>query len=241
MNQELVEKHAGVKQEVAQDDLELKRRRFEEAGKFPWTKVIVAGVVAFVVLFGGMAGYQRFQKAKEVGGVVVMQDPKYPAEVVDMRRYDEENTVGVQTAEGIAFPLATLKKDFIMGVTYRRANPMPQGYQQAAGGNILPLLAYIAPSGRLVVATSFCEPCRSVTFHFEGNQLVCDTCFTRWDLNTLLGVGGGCFSYPPEEVKAEVRGDKVFVPAADLESWVPRGYDDGIAGPAMSTTTTLAK
>lgn len=224
------------------DNLEIKRRRFEEAGRFPWRRVVVTGIVAFVVLFGAMAGYQRFQKSKEVGGIVVMKDPKYPSYSVEMRRYDDanSNSVATQTPEGISFALATLTKDYIIGVTYKRTAPMPYGYQQAAGGNILPLLAYIAPSGRLVVATSFCEPCRSVKFHFEGNQLVCDTCFTRWDLNTLLGVSGGCISYPPEEVTAEVRGDQIFVPKADLEAWVPRGYADLVA-PTMSTTTTAAQ
>lgn len=227
--------------EVAKlDNLEIKRQRFEEAGKFPWRRVVITGIVAFVVLFGGMAGYQRFQKSKEVGGIVVIKNPKYPSFSVEMRRYDDANSVATQTPEGISFPLATLTKDYIIGVTYKRTSPMPQGYQQAAGGNILPLLAYIAPSGRLVVATSFCEPCRSVKFHFEGNQLVCDTCFTRWDLNTLLGISGGCFSYPPEEVSAELQGDQIFVPKADLEAWVPRGYEDLVA-PTMSTTTTTAQ
>jgi uncharacterized protein len=230
--------------EVAKlDNLEIKRRRFEEAGKFPMRRVVITGIVAFVVLFGAMAGYQRFQKSKEVGGIVVMKDPKYPSFSVEMRRYDDasSNPVATQTPEGISFPVATLTKDYIIGVTYKRTAPMPYGYQQAAGGNILPLLAYIAPSGRLVTATSFCEPCRSVKFHFEGNQLVCDTCFTRWDLNTLLGVAGGCVAYPPEEVSAEVRGDQIFMPKADLEAWVPRGYEDLAGGPTMSTTTTTAQ
>lgn len=221
------------------DNLEDKRRRFEEAGRFPLRKVVITVVVAFVVMFAAMAAYGQTQKAKQVGGVVIMENPKYPSNNLAMVRFDDANTPATQTPEGIAFPTAVLTKDFMIGITYKRQKPMPTGYQQAAGGNILPLLAYIAPSGRLVVATSFCEPCRSQTFHFEGNQLVCDTCFTRWDLSTLMGIGGGCVAYPPEEVTAEVRGEQIFVPAADLEAWKPRGYDDlGGGSPTMSTTTT---
>ncbi|GAB4250780.1 MAG: hypothetical protein Kow00122_08370 [Thermoleophilia bacterium] len=213
------------------DNLDLKRRRFEEAGKFPVRKVAIIAVVVAVVLFGGFAGYQRYQESRLAGGVVVMPDVKYPAFQVDMVNLDSAQ----QAADGISIPLADLQRNFIVGFTYQRSNPMPKGYQLAAGGNILPLMAYVAPSGRLVVATSFCEPCRSTQFHFEGNQLVCNVCFTRWDLNTLIGIGGGCFDYPPEEVLAEVRGDRVFVPKADLESWVPRAYQDVVIDSTMST------
>ncbi|OFV80690.1 MAG: hypothetical protein A2W26_06900, partial [Acidobacteria bacterium RBG_16_64_8] len=208
-----------------------KRRRFEDAGRFPLRKVVLIGLAVVVVLFGGFYGYEKYRGSKQVGGVQVMSNVKYPATQVEMVTLDG----ATQTADGIAFALADLKKDLMVGFTYRRTNPMPQGYQLAAGGNVLPLMAYVAPSGRLVVATAFCEPCRSTTFHFEEKQLVCDVCFTRWDLSTLLGIGGGCFDYPPEEVTAEVRGDQVFVPTADLEAWVPRGYQEDVQiDPTMS-------
>ena len=214
------------------ESLTEKRRRFEESGKFPARKVALIGIAIAVLMFGGFYGYERYQASLRVGGVVVMPGVKYPATQVEMVTLDSAS----QTAEGIGIPLADLKKDFIVGFTYSRTKPMPEGYQLAAGGNVLPLMAYVAPTGRLVVATSFCEPCRSTTFRFEGNQLVCDVCFTRWDLSTLIGIGGGCFDYPPEEVAAEVRGDQVFVPQADLEVWVPRGYQNVLQkNPTMST------
>lgn len=214
------------------DNLELKRQRFEDAGRFPVRKLVVIAIAVAVLSFGGFIGYQRWQVARQVGGVIVMAEPRYPAYQVDMVTLD----TATQTDEGMSIPLADLKQDYIVGAVYNRTNPMPEGYQMAAGGNILPVLAYIAPSGKLVVATSFCEPCRSTLFHFEGNILVCDVCFTRWELNTLLGVGGGCFDYPPEELTAEIRGDTVFVPTADLEAWIPRAYkDENVVDKSMST------
>ena len=216
------------------DQLEIKRQRFEEAGRFPVRKVAIIGVLVAVAVVGAFVGYQRWQESRAVGGVIVAPNIKYPAFQVDMVTLDN----ATQTPEGISFPLADLKQDLIVGFVYQRTNPMPEGYQLAAGGNVLPVMAYISPSGRLVVATSFCEPCRSTLFHFEGNQLVCDVCFTRWDLNTLLGIGGGCFDYPPEERAAEVRGDMVFVPKADLESWVPRAYQE-VATSSDTTMSTL--
>ncbi|MHB8867291.1 MAG: Fe-S-containing protein [Thermoleophilia bacterium] len=215
------------------DNLELKRQRFEDAGRFPVRKLVVIGIIVAVLGFAGFVGYQRWQVSRQVGGVLVMADVRYPAYQVDMVTLD----TATQTDEGMSIPLADLKRDYIVGAVYNRTNPMPEGYQMAAGGNILPVLAYIAPSGKLVVATSFCEPCRSTTFHFEGNILVCDVCYTRWELNTLLGIGGGCFDYPPEELTAETRGDMVFVPAADLEGWVPRAYqDENVVDENMSTS-----
>ena len=216
------------------DQLEVKRRRFEEAGRFPIRKVAIIGVIVLVAAVGGLLGYERWQVSRAVGGVIVAPNIEYPAYQVDMVSLDSVK----QTTDGVSFPLAELKKDLIVGLVYQRTNPMPEGYQLAAGGNVLPVMSYISPSGRLVVATSFCEPCRSTLFHFEGNQLVCDVCFTRWDLNTLLGIGGGCFDYPPEELAAEVRGDTVFIPNADLEAWVPRAYQE-VATSSDTTMSTL--
>lgn len=223
---------AAAEEERTLDNLELKRQRFEDAGRFPVRKLVVIGIVVAVLGFGGFIGYQRWQVARQVGGAIVVADVRYPAYQIEMVSLGTAD----QSAEGMTIPLAELKKDYIVGAVYDRTNPMPEGYQMAAGGNILPVLAYIAPSGKLVVATSFCEPCRSTTFHLEGNILVCDVCFTRWELNTLLGIGGGCFDYPPEELTAEIRGDTVFVPAADLEAWVPRAYqDENVVDETMST------
>ena len=86
---------------------------------------------------------------------------------------------------------------------------MPSGYNDI-NGNGLPLLAYVAPSGRLVVASALCGPCHSYVFHIEGNDLVCNSCFTHWDLNTLQGKSGGCQAYPPKELTTTVQGGTVM-------------------------------
>lgn len=88
--------------------------------------------------------------------------------------------------------------------------------------NSLPLLAYVSPKGNVVVATSLCEPCSGITFHVEGDQLVCNSCGTRWTLDGLQGVSGGCLTYPPETVKYTVQGDNLIIKKADLQNWKPR-------------------
>jgi hypothetical protein len=200
--------------------LESKRERFDEAGRFPVRKVAVISVIATVLIVGGFIAYQSWNSSQQVGGVAVASDVQYPAGTVNAGSLGSAS----QTADGLSFSLSELTRGYIGSMYYERSTPMPAAFQEITGGDSLPLLAYVSPAGRLVVATSFCEPCRSDKFHIEGDALVCDTCFTRWDLDTLKGVGGGCMDYPPEEVNATVQGDTVTVAAADLESWLPRAY-----------------
>jgi hypothetical protein len=195
-----------------------KREKFEKAGRFPLMKVAIVCLVVIVVAVGGFVGYRLATDAPEVGGPVVEQGgAEYGAEPVAMTLL-QSATIEAGT---LKIPVADIKANKIVGVVYNRTNPMPEGYNDIAG-NGLPILAYVAPSGRLVVASSLCEPCHSYDFHIEGDQLVCNACFTRWDLNTLEGIEGGCLSYPPLELAATVQGDTVDVPTDVLESWVPR-------------------
>lgn len=200
--------------------LDRKRERFDEAGRFPMRKVLIIGAVATLVIVGSFVGYQRWDSSRQAGGATVATDVQYPAGKTEMVALKGVN----QTARGVSFSLADLRENTIVSLEYQRTKPIPADLQEAAGGNLLPLMSYVSPTGRLVVATSLCEPCRSTKFHIEQNSLTCDVCFTRWDLDTLAGIAGGCVDYPPEEVRAEVSGDVVSIPVADLESWEPRTF-----------------
>ncbi|MHB9149259.1 MAG: Fe-S-containing protein [Thermoleophilia bacterium] len=204
----------------ARTALDQKRERFDEAGRFPVRKVLIIGVLATLVIVGSFVGYQRWDSSRQVGGATVATDVQYPAGTTEM----VELKGVTQTAEGVLFSLVDVKENAIVSLEYQRTQPMPADLQEVTGGNLLPLMSYISPNGRLVVATSLCEPCRSTKFHIEQDSLTCDVCFTRWDLDTLAGIAGGCVDYPPEEVQAEVSGDVVFIPAADLEGWKPRAF-----------------
>lgn len=202
--------------------LQTKRERFEEAGRFPAKKVAVIGVVVFVALVAVMIGFDRYEKSRQVGGVQVATAAAPAAAAVASKTSSENLIESTQDAQNVTFSLGSVQQQGPVQVGYKRTAAMPADYQALTGGNNLPLLAYVSPAGKLVVATSFCEPCRGTSFHIEGPYLVCDKCFTRWDLNTLEGVSGGCTAFPPEQVAAEVQGDKVVVAAAQLEAWQPR-------------------
>ena len=62
----------------------------------------------------------------------------------------------------------------------------------------LPLVIIKTPKGQTISGVRVCEPCSSFSFHIlEGKYLSCDACGTRWDIETLQGISGGCLNYPP--------------------------------------------
>ena len=199
-------------------DEKTKREKFEEAGRFPLKKYGIVALIVAVVVTGAVVAYVVSTRAPAVGGEVVEEGgADYSGGSVAMTLLSDL-TVNADTVE---FSLGEVTSKRIGGLVYSRTNPMPAGYDDI-GDNGLPVLTYVAPSGRLVVASSLCEPCHSYDFHIEGMDLVCNACFTRWDLNTLEGKDGGCKAYPPNELTIAVQGDTVLVSTELLESWVPR-------------------
>ncbi len=95
-------------------------------------------------------------------------------------------------------------------------------FSYAQGSTKVPLLAYVGPDGELVVAVRMCEPCRSESFHIEGDEIVCDTCGSRWKIQDLQGVSGGCTAYPPEKLSAQESNGRLVISEETLRSWRPR-------------------
>jgi uncharacterized membrane protein len=88
--------------------------------------------------------------------------------------------------------------------------------------DFMPVTAFISDQGRVVGAISFCEPCSGTRFRIEGKDLVCEACGTRWTLQDLKGISGGCTAYPPNEVNYQVEGSKLIFNEQELRNWQPR-------------------
>ncbi len=88
--------------------------------------------------------------------------------------------------------------------------------------NKIPLLSYVAPSGKVITAVSMCEPCRSTRFHIEGKTLVCNACATKWNLETLKGISGGCLNYPPDVIPSTVEKGVIQIEEKIVTQWKPR-------------------
>lgn len=85
-------------------------------------------------------------------------------------------------------------------------------------GETIPMMAYVAPSGRTVTAIRLCEPCESKSFWFDTDQAVCSACGTRWYAETLKGISGACTEYPPTEVKNTISGDSLTISLSDIQA-----------------------
>ena len=168
-------------------------------------------IIFFVVLAAALpVSWLIFRGIPQAGpvrtsGSQVMESVKYQNQSISMTK------VAALVEKGLVeVPVDLVKEKKLVYFEYKRAD------------GPIPLLAYITPSGKLVTAVSVCEPCNSTNFHIEGNQMVCNACFTRWDLETLKGISGGCLNYPPDVLPHSIQDGKLMIKETDLQNWKPR-------------------
>lgn len=143
--------------------------------------------------------------AGRMSGSQVMENVNY------QNRYITMTKVAAVSGKGLVeIPLDLVKEKKLVYFEYRQNDRQ------------IPMLAYITPSGKLVTAVGVCEPCNSTSFHIEGNQMVCNSCFTRWDLETLKGLSGGCLTYPPDVMSHSINDGRVRIKEIDVQNWKPR-------------------
>lgn len=95
-------------------------------------------------------------------------------------------------------------------------------FEYENNGNKIPLLAYITPTGKVVTAVSMCEPCKSTRFHIKDKSMVCNACYTEWQLETLKGISGGCLNYPPDVIPSTVENNQIRIDEKIIKEWKPR-------------------
>jgi uncharacterized membrane protein len=150
-----------------------------------------------------------------VGAVIAYSLVFRTGEVVDRGEYNHQ-TIAMAPVQAtvhdgvIELPQDAVKSNELVSFSYGK------------GENEIPLLAYVTPSGKLVTAVSMCEPCRSTKFHIEGNTMVCNACSTKWDLETLQGIEGGCLKYPPDVLGNILEGRNILIKEKDVRNWKPR-------------------
>jgi len=195
------EKKTGVKtgSETKRDKL------LSEKKKFPLVKMIVVSLVAAIPLAWFVLRNSSETGSGNVAGTKVSEKISYKNQTIRMTPVD-----AVAGSGSIEIPAEIVKDKKIVYFEYSKA------------GKQVPLMAYIAPSGKLVTAVSMCEPCRSTKFHIEGEEMVCNACGTRWTMEGLKGVSGGCLAYPPDVVAHTIEGGKVKIPETIILDWKPR-------------------
>lgn len=187
----------------------VKRRKRKKIVLSLFMGILIIGIA--VIILSTREAIPGFDDKYSIGKSMDYGDKKI--EMVEVGNNIEKGSVTLS--------LADLKENPIIYSMY------DQNFDIGNGQKGLPLLAYLTPAGRVTVAVSFCEPCYSRKFHIEGDQLVCDTCFTRWALADLTGLGGGCTKYPPHDLDYTVddASGKILIDEANLKNWKPRDYD----------------
>ncbi|KGK89129.1 membrane protein [Desulfosporosinus sp. HMP52] len=186
-----------------------KNQKFTQPQKSNTLLFTIVGILTVVIMIGtyiivanGNKPSVSVNAAADIG-----QKMNYSSEVkLEQTKVESK----VENGQAIVTTLSAVKENKFIWTEYK------------ANGKRIPLTAFIQPDGKVMVAVSFCEPCKGETFHIIGNQIVCNVCGTVWDLQTLKGISGGCQAYPPEALTYSLNGDNLEIPQSILDAWAPR-------------------
>lgn len=169
----------------------------------------IAGILTVVIMIGTYFFVSNSNKPNPsvTAAADIGQTMSYsPSEKLEQTKAESK----IENGKAIVTTLSTVKEKKFIWTEYKE------------NGKRIPLTAFVQPDGKVMVAVSFCEPCKGETFHITGNQIVCNVCGTTWDLQTLKGLSGGCQDYPPEALTYSLNGDNLEIPQAVLDAWEPR-------------------
>lgn len=189
----------------ARDRLEKKEKLLKK------NKLVRLGMIMLTLSAGAIAAswlsWDSEAVAKKLAGSQVTDRISYKNQNIPMTPVPATMKGGM-----LEISLDAVKEKKIVSFTYVKKEPQSP----------LPLMAYLTPSGKLITAVSMCEPCRSTKFHIEGDIMVCNACSTKWELESLKGIAGGCLKYPPDVLSHTLQGNKVMIKEKDILSWKPR-------------------
>jgi hypothetical protein len=168
---------------------------------------VIGGLVFFIVTRGNKA---EEQAQGSYFGEPVSETRSYVGRYLSMTTVEPE-----VDGEWIVLPLQTVEENSI--VYFEVENN--QGF-------MVPLMAYITPSGRLFAGSSMCEPCRGRYFSLAGETLVCDTCRTTYTIESHQFISGSraCGSYPPVYMSPQVENGVVKIALAQVLEWRIRAF-----------------
>jgi len=162
------------------------------------------------VILGAVAllGAWFFINLPASGNPIIMDSPVVtnPASYSLTGEWMNDVTVTVDKGS-IVIPLNLVKEKKFVRFMYGNQDPG------------LPVLAYITNEGKVVTAISMCEPCNSTAFHIKGQDLICNSCGTTWNLNDLEAISGSCGRFPPDAVPNTVVGNEIRIDEQFVANW----------------------
>jgi uncharacterized protein len=179
----------------------------EKKGKPYWVPVSLAIIV--IALAG--IGYWIIQGESTAANPGISAQPKVSGKVDYTGQKIQMADIQAKVEKGkISIPLSEVMEKKMVRFEYQ------------AKGVSVPLLSYVTQSGRIITAVSMCEPCKSTRFHIKDKTLVCNACYTEWDLENLKGIKGGCLNYPPDVIPSTIEQDRIIIDEKVVLGWKPR-------------------
>lgn len=165
---------------------------------------------ALMFMFVGVFGYWLF-KSKPAANPAMSYQPRVSGNQSYSGQATGMTDIEARVEDGkISIPVDVVLEKKIVRFVYEEK------------GSQLPLLAYVTPSGKAVTAVSMCEPCRSTRFHIREKIMVCNSCYTEWNLETLRGIRGGCLNYPPDLIPSTMENGRIWIDEETVIRWRPR-------------------
>lgn len=181
----------------------------KEKSKTPLIAIVLILIIASVGAYMWVSSQNTSQEASYFGEPLA-EARSYVGKVVGMTEIEPV----VEDGE-IKFPLETVDEHDI--VSFELENDE---------GFLVPLMAYITPTGRLFVGSSMCEPCLGRTFSLAGATLLCDKCKTTYTIEDHEFISGStaCGAYPPVNMNPVVEDGMITVSLDEVLNWRIRAY-----------------
>ncbi|EHQ87701.1 DUF2318 domain-containing protein [Desulfosporosinus youngiae] len=186
-----------------------KNQKFTQPSKNNALLYSIVGIITVVIMIGTyfvVAGRNKPDASVAAAAHIGQTITYSPTEKLEQTKVESK----LENGKVVVATLSTVKEKKFIWTEYK------------ANGQRIPLTAFAQPDGKVMVAVSFCEPCRGETFHIIADQIVCNVCGTTWDLQTFNGLSGGCQAYPPEALTYSLNGDNLEIPQSVLDAWEPR-------------------
>jgi hypothetical protein len=182
-----------------------KKEQFTQRPKLNITLLIVVAVAVAAAGMVLLAGRGPGQPAVQYFGEPVAAPRSYIGRVVAMTRVEPL----VENGQ-IKIPLAEVDKNNI--VYFELENDQ---------GTLVPMMAYITPSGRLFAGSSMCEPCRGRTYSLAGETIVCGACRTTFTIEDHRFISGAtvCGSFAPVYMNPVIEDGMVIIEHQQVLSW----------------------